>query len=247
MDYATISELVSTARAPELGKPIANNTRAYRHPSGDVVLRLHSTDILTFTSDGSVRYDASGWTTTTTKQRFNAYGPDGYRVYSDRGQWRLYRFDRTGAGAPSASWPYADGITVHADGSVTGAGEDTARELARLRRAASTYARGYVAAMFAGEVPAPSGGDCWMCLMFTSPGAAPGSAGAEHIRSHIEERYYVPSLIVNAARELGASHAARAAIAELQSGIASGWAPVVRDQLVRLVRRYVTRELGISA
>lgn len=243
-DYSHLTELVNTARNPELGKPIKCNTRVYAYPSGELAIRLHSTDVLTFSPDGAVRYDTGGWRTVTTKQRFNEYGPDGYRVYSDRGQWRLYG---PGPWDVRPSWPYADGITVHPDGSVTGAGEDTSRELAMWRRRAGEYARGYIAAMFAGSVGAPDLGDCLYCRVFTSPGAAPGATGAEHIRSHIEERYYVPSLIRNAARELGASPAARAAIGELSDGNASGWAPIVRDQLTRLVRRYVVRELGIAA
>jgi hypothetical protein len=250
VDYQKCAQLMSTARDASAGKPIANNTRLMDVGAGCYAVRLHSTDVLTYAPDGSVTYHASGWRTVTTKQRMNEYGADGFRVYSNRGQWRLYAYGRRDASGEVQSWPYADGITVHADGSVTGAGEDTARELAQLRRRASEYARGYVSAMFAGEVEAPSAGDCFYCAMAeVSTGRPLGRAVGDtsHMAMHLAERYYVPSLIHNAARELGASQAARAAIAELQSGNPSGWAPIVRDQLTRLVRRYVLRELGMQS
>jgi len=66
----------------------------------------------------------------------------------------------------------------------------------------------------------PSGGDCWFCVMRTNVdendehvpmqpdarGVTLGDASgdpADHLMQHIEDRYYVPSLAVNALREAG--------------------------------------------
>ena len=71
-------------------KKIANNTYLVHRGEGVIALRLHSTDVLTF-RPGSVTYDTGGWRTVTTKARFNKFGPDGVRVYSDKRVWAVYR------------------------------------------------------------------------------------------------------------------------------------------------------------
>ena len=57
----------------------------------------------------------------------------------------------------------------------------------------------------AGELPAPSGGDCWCCSMKNEKGICLGdlSDNNQHLLDHMKERYYVPSLLVNAIKEKG--------------------------------------------
>jgi hypothetical protein len=69
------------------------------------------------------------------------------------------------------------------------------KQMKAIKKQAREYARGYVEALKAGAVDMPSGGDCWGCL-----GMIPSSS---HIADHIKERYYVPSLLVNAGRAAG--------------------------------------------
>jgi len=51
-----------------------------------------------------------------------------------------------------------------------------------------------------GPFPAPSNGDCWMCMMKTQEGKSLGESSGDnsHILGHIKERYLHGSLIVNA-------------------------------------------------
>lgn len=82
------------------GAPLANNTRLERVPQQDgpdaYAVRLHSTNILTFYSDGRVRLETGGWPTATTKDRLG-YGP--WTVYSERKAWRI-AFGSAGSMAP---------------------------------------------------------------------------------------------------------------------------------------------------
>jgi len=125
-----------------------------------------------------------------------------------------------------------------------------AAELAPLRKQIHGYARDYAKALFAGEVPAPSGGDCWDCLMSKDAG------GHDHLRSHMskDERYFVPSLIVNAAEECGNGYLLNFVLPAL-------WAPMTPEERERAFARergaeqrvvcsvlcaYIGRRLGLA-
>jgi hypothetical protein len=122
--------------------------------------------------------------------------------------------------------PFYDGITVNEDGyapRLRADGPSPAklrrheREVKRVKKAIDTYVNGFIAALKDGTLPMPSSGDCWYCAMRTESGQTMGDASqtlhsdgsvstevnTDHLWSHIEESYYVPSLAVNALRERG--------------------------------------------
>lgn len=78
-------------------KIVANNTIKYTRENGDVVTRLHSTDIIVQHPDGSKTYNSGGWQTSTTKQRM-------FVVNQVKGKWYIAGHD------------FYDGITIAADG-----------------------------------------------------------------------------------------------------------------------------------
>jgi hypothetical protein len=108
--------------------------------------------------------------------------------------------------------PFFDGITVNEDGYAPRLRKDGPspaklrrhqREVERVKKAIDKYVDGFIAALKQG-MPMPSGGDCWFCCMVDSDGKTWGDMGDnDHLWNHIEERYYVPSLAVNALRERG--------------------------------------------
>src|SRR4051812_33623928 len=122
--------------------------------------------------------------------------------------------------------PFYDGITIDSKGyaprlRMTGPSPAKLRRyeaaVAKMKKRIDKYVEGYIAALKAG-MPMPSGGDCWYCAMFdaTPPNddgerltkrgttVEPGNtSGSDHLISHMEDRYYVPSLAVNALRERG--------------------------------------------
>lgn len=73
------ANLQLTGRCKERRK-IANNTYLIRRSADGIAVRLHSTDVLTFYSDGRIDLANGGFPTCTTHDRINRYLPAGYRV-----------------------------------------------------------------------------------------------------------------------------------------------------------------------
>jgi len=218
-------------------RKIANNTYLRKETNGNIVVRLHSTDIITFTPDDLVTLNSGGWKTVTTKARMNEFSP--FQIAQERGIWRVAnpKFEDY-----VAKWThsllYADGITVDAKtGEVMGAAKGDESE---LRKRIGKYAKGFVDALYKGKVPKPSGGDCWMCLGL-------GKTDKEHLLSHMEESYFVPSLIVNAVKEFANAPAWFWGLDELfegkRTGLTEGKWP--KQTYTRALRRYLYRGLGL--
>lgn len=285
LDYTTASAQLTGRN--HTSRKLANNT--YLQRRGDsIAVRLHATDILTLQLNGDIVLDTGGWTTATTKARFNEFLPRGFRVHSEKGVWYLshgsfWSFDAAGNATPNnpeyREYPYADGITIHADDTVSGIGGDPNAKL-KLRRRIASYVKGYMSALAAGNVPVPSAGDCWYCALRTSQvetvdfgahvkgkaasgfydgtgdiplGAAIGDTS--HLISHMDEKYYVPSLLVNAIERFGVSQAAKwylgsfwdtAASQESRDSARRVGACCV-DQIRRALRRYLIAQFGMQA
>jgi hypothetical protein len=173
----------------------AENTYLKRRGE-DIALLYHTTDVATFKPNGDIILNSGGWHTLTTKERINmALAGNDKRLSQERGIWFLggYRFQ--------------DGITIHADGKITGGLTETP-----LREKADKILKAKVkkfAQRCADSVPIdkPDAGDCWMCVMKTNKGESLGDASHDtsHLDSHIKENYVVPSLVLSALREAGNS------------------------------------------
>jgi hypothetical protein len=170
---------------------------------------------------------------------------------------------------------FEDGLAILPDGSVTGAGSEPDP---KLLRQITNYAKGYANAFIAGKVPKPSGGDCWGCLFektlhsaptpqadgepvvgfFTSDGGQRfGNMGTSHLLSHLEERYYVPSMLNNARREFP-GHFPPAAQWVIAAYWQEEWTPegvkerlgsfveFAREQIRKTIRWYLLRAFGYA-
>lgn len=122
--------------------------------------------------------------------------------------------------------PFYEGITIDSEGyayRLRQSGPSPAKlrrheaEVARTKKRIDKYVTGYINALAKG-MPMPGKGDCWYCAMSQSSDGTPmGDAmptlhadgtthiqpNYNHLRTHMEERYYVPSLAVNALRDGG--------------------------------------------
>ena len=232
-------------------RKIDNNTYLERRPPDTIVVRLHDTDIIGFEANGDVWLNSGGWRTVTTKDRLNAFS--GHRVYSFKGVWYVDRSHDV------PGYVFDDGITFHADGTVTDQGRDDAAQRRKDKRGAKRYATDYVAALKAGKVPSPSAGDCLICCSFQEK-----QGGPDHIRSHFEEPYYVPSLVVRAMESCGSSQVSKEACAlgfargdgieyiapqniNVLERIDSQWTAIGFEQLRKSIYRHVLKELGYQA
>lgn len=98
--------------------------------------------------------------------------------------------------------PFKDGITLKNGKLINGGNAEG--ELKARKRVRDFVAR-YIAALNKGEIPKPSGGDCWYCSMRTDKNKSLGEAvgDKDHIQDHVRHSYFVPSMIYNAMQARG--------------------------------------------
>lgn len=194
--FEALDRFLKAGRDPDYRKvPSIRSTVVHRLDDSAIAVQYHQTDVVTHYRDGRVSLDSGGWRTVTTKVRFNEYLPAGWTVYQEKGEWYLQRLPWDS----SEPIPYQDGITIHPDGTVTGAAKKwEVCERQNWAKRINDYSKLYARALVRGEVPAPSEGDCWYCLFTTvdtGEGLGDVTGNRDHLESHIRERYYVPSLL----------------------------------------------------
>jgi hypothetical protein len=232
-------------------RKIAHNTYLERRPTGSAItVRFHFSDIVTYTPEGSTILDSHGYRTFTTKDRINDFCPEGFGVYQDHGAWYLWR--RAQADRAESKWGFADGLVIDRDGNVTGAESAEAQAAAKaLGRRIRDYARGYVKALQAGEIPAPGPGDCFFCAgVFTGSDGREVSPGTDHLTAHFEESYFVPSLLAQAVKAYPVSIAARAYIGELWAGRGAeaevlNPRGIITDDIRKCLAKYLRAQFGL--
>lgn len=210
--YTEAADFLAKGRDPNYRK-IANNTTVERREGDNIAVRLHATDVVTYHPDGSVTLDSGGWRTYTTKDRMNAFGPA--LVWQDQGEWEVGIFrPREDGSRYYGEWidsaQYRDGMTIEPGGSLQAYKAERFAEfqesgLDRTERDQRADVRAYVAGFVAhikeNGLDQPSGGDCWGCAMRATAdvGLKSGETlGTGHYLDHMEEGYYVPSLLYNA-------------------------------------------------
>lgn len=167
-------------------RKIANNTYLERR-GDDIAVRLHDTDVVTYKANGDVVLDSGGWRTYTTKERMSTYGPFKW-VSQDKGVWYVCTWD-------GESYRYDDGITLHADGTVTGFVPDQkARNDDKRAKDVKRRIREFVDSITADEIVTALEdmvGDCLLCR-FPDPTC---------LDDHLRSRYFHGTMVVNAIRE----------------------------------------------
>ena len=73
--YEEALRVFETARNPEKGKPLANNTRLVRVDGDTLAVRHQTTNVVTFRRGGLTTLNSGGWQTYTTKDRINRFSP----------------------------------------------------------------------------------------------------------------------------------------------------------------------------
>ena len=228
-------------------RKLANNTYMRLEDAETISIRLHATDIITYKADGRVILNSGGWRTPTTKQRINEFSP--VRISQEQGIWYA-----AVNGTRAFDLVFDDGMAVNTiTGEITGTG--SAKQQTAVRRQVKKFVEGYMAALFAGEIPKPSAGDCMYCgLHGVEDGKPLGELAKDksHIELHLEEKYYVPSLLPNALKAMHNAPAAFWGLAAFwhddleEREKSKQWANTKRDTWKRALRRYIFRQLGIG-
>lgn len=243
-------------------RPLTHNTRVRTEKGGHVFIKLHNTDIIELNTLDQVILNTGGWYTPTTKARMNDYTRGlGINIWQQAGSWYLTYGD--------SEYHFEDGMVIglpneQNNGAYTVAGAELRntekeREIKRLSRRVNSYCKKWAHEFVAGRIPKPNTGDCWMCLFVDGDGK-PVMGGTEHLMSHMDERYYVPSLLTLAMTHRNAeallSPISRQFISHLWSApeedtesVASSvgsWGGIVEQQVYTCLRRYMRREFKLS-
>ena len=140
------------------------------------------------------------------------------------------------------TYVYEDGIMIE-NGTVTGAGELLdVKKRQKLIKKINKYAAEFVKEFVNGNIPAPSSGDCWMCSMLKEMG------DTDHLISHMDESYYVPSLLLNAIDEFPISQMAMWVIGEKwnnEKEMEFAY-DIFQEQTKKSISKYMKRQLKLA-
>lgn len=233
----------------KLIKRTRSQTEAIRMDDNVIGIRHHDTMIMKYHPNGDIVLDCDGWRTATTKQRLNDYLPRPWTVYQEKHVWYLSRFDNW-----DKVWTFTDGMVICANGDVTG-DLDNAKQIAERVEAVRKYSKAFVKALMAGKVNKPGAGDCLYCLWRTEDRATFGESKGDkdHLESHVELRYFVPSLLQRAIEVFPISPLAGTVLAskwELYEAqiddLHQSWLDLASDQMYKSLFRYIKRQLGLA-
>jgi hypothetical protein len=197
-------ELAKDGVDPKTVEMLALNTVKYVDKDGSTCWRLHGT-VIAREKNKRLTLHAGGFRTPTTKDRLNNYvlrGRCPFSIYTKNRTWYI----ESTAGSPR--WLFTDGIVLYRNGRVTGAPNPDvhSRKRKAMDKRINAFLKVVRQELETKEWPAPSGGDCWYCLMTTEDGQSLGDAmggHTDHLLSHVKEKYLFGSLLLRAVQAKG--------------------------------------------
>lgn len=165
------------------------NTRLQRRDDHTIAVRYSDTDVVTYHDDGTITLRTNGWHTVTTRERMSTYAPG----FTSLRQYHLYHGTNR-VQPPSLVY---DGMVLDSTGNALQPryADDAHERVVKAR--IDAYVNGFGREIAAGHIGNPGSGDCFYCQFGTLGG------DIEHITSHCEEAYYVPSLLYRAVSARG--------------------------------------------
>jgi hypothetical protein len=188
--YEELDALLRNSKRKD-SKPLRGmrSTWLKRRSGGAIAVQYHETDVVTVRANGSFQLNSGGWKTMTTKDRMNCYLPRGVTVFSERGIWYVTTPKRTAV--------YRDGMVIKKNGAAAGAGSElTKKSENALKQKVRAFAKAFIQALKDGKVGAPGPSDCWGCLGLVTTMDGEVSKNPDHLRQHVKDHYFVPSLLV---------------------------------------------------
>lgn len=250
MTYEQAEKTLSAKRKDSC--KLENNTRLERR-DGHIAVRLHETDIIALYPDGSARVDVAEFKTPTTKDRLNKYLPHGWQIHQRRGQWFWSRYSHTVSEYKTETRTFTNGDRIKPDGKLEA--QATAESEAETKAMAKRILKFAALCAASLPLPKPGEGDCMYCLhgKVTSAEDPKGEkhdnlgdafGATDHLESHMEEGYVVPSLVYHALRE---ARCGDLIVGAAFADDAKTWpVSIARDYVKRAVAKYLKRRLGIA-
>jgi len=170
--YKQLHELAQTRK-----RKLGNNTYLVVRDDNGYSVKLHDTEVVIHYKDRIV-LNSGGYKTLTTKSRMNDYST--HTIYQKNHVWYV-----------DNEIPFEDGITLYDNGAIKGEGINP-KETIKLAKRVKKYSKDYAKEFIKGNIPKPNNGDCWGCL-FHKDGKS--TIAKNHILSHLDDKYYVPSML----------------------------------------------------
>lgn len=148
----TKGEMLDAIKTPVVkSRMVARNTIEYETDIGDVVTRLHDTDIVRTRPEGTVYLDTGGWNTKTTRARINEALPRGISVHTHSGQTYIKTFRN--------AYPFTQTVRIGPRGGVT---TDIQSGEAASYDSVRALVDRYISRLKRDGIPTESGGDPWI-------------------------------------------------------------------------------------
>lgn len=232
----------------QTSKIIANNTVYYEDRTGNAYIRLYKTDVvIKYKDKPEARLSSGGYKTKTTKDRINLgldkfFGPTVWAIEQSNRTWYLSN--------GKTVIPFFDGMHVkftNGEADVLNAFGNDTKHTQELNKKVDEYSKKFIEKFMQGEIPPPSNADCWFCALYPS-------STSEHIESHLEEPYYVPSLLHNSIFNNPLSSVSPIVktyvktmwkISNYPKSDFEPFKDTIREQLTTNLKKYLRRKLGL--
>lgn len=236
-------------------KKLDNNTYLEKRDNGNLAVKLHQTDVVTYTPKNEVILSSGGWKTPTTKDRINKFSRAG--ITQKNNQWFVYvKADYSNPDKPvyfeNLTMIFKDGVIITPKNKIKGgevATKTKEKTFNKEKKAIKTYCEAFVTALFNGKVEKPGAGDCFYCHMVTNENKTLGEASKnnEHIKEHIKENYFVPSLLFRALNEIPTSIMTKSVIQSIwEKQAVKDWEGFSKKEAIKNLYRYIMRTVGNS-
>lgn len=118
-------------------------------------------------------------------------------------------------------------------------------------KAIANYCKAYIEKLFSGNMEKPGAGDCFYCQMeFKNEKGETVSLKSDHIALHIKEKYYVPSLLLQAEKQYPMSPIAKSEIACLwekkpENSLGESMQKLAKEQAYKTLYRFVKLHMNL--
>jgi hypothetical protein len=264
-NYKELNEYLMKGRNKN-DRPVENNTRVVRINEKTIGIKLHDTFIVTHYVNNHVKLNSNGWRTVTTRDRMNKYTESTINIYQSNFIWYVDYYNQTYLFEDNMVFlkgnknnNYENYVTDKNANRIKPMTTAQDKKIKALKKKVDVYCKTFIDKLIKQEIHKPSEGDCWYCLLRDQNGQSMGDAfnDKQHILSHIEERYYVPSMIKNAMQECEISN--YYLLSEWDKhNIAwcmrlDGWETtktfnigMTKKRMVIVLKRYIRKRLGLG-
>ncbi len=164
---------VSTWLAANPKGKVAGRTFASRRDNGAIDVKLYDTTIVSYRRDGVIVLNSGGFRTQTTQSMIRMLLPPGWKMWTDKGAWFIQ------SPVQGERVAFKDGMMLLPSGMCDK--YDTVDDATQFTKDVSRYVRGYIKALFDGQIPQPF-----------------AELDTKKIREYVRTSHFFPGLITEA-------------------------------------------------